>query len=150
MRPGARLALLSLATSVLLPCGVAEAEDSSPPAPAVQFLPQSVSYQSWTVPDGVEQIALYVDCGAGGNGDLGGGTGGRGGVVRGTFAVTPGDTLGILVGNNGPNGYTTGSSNCTVHWGGGESDGGGPFTWPGGAPAPRARTAPAAWPPQAA
>ncbi|MGH3262089.1 MAG: hypothetical protein ACRDNS_08860 [Trebonia sp.] len=133
MRRGAEVALLLVASIVLFPCGAAQADDASLPSPTVQFLPQGVSYQSWTVPEGVEAITLYVDGGAGGNGDVGGGTGGRGGAMRGTFAVTPGDTLNILVGNNGPNGYSAGSGSSAVYYGGGGSDGGYLGTWPGGA-----------------
>lgn len=55
----------------------------------------------WTVPAGVTQVDYLVVGGGGGGGSWVGGGGGGGGVVEGTSAVTPGDSLSIVVGAGG-------------------------------------------------
>lgn len=67
---------------------------------------------SWTVPDGVTEISAVVVGGGGGGGGAGGmggtrwggGGGGGGGLAYGTFAVTPGESLTIVVGTAGGGG----------------------------------------------
>jgi|GEM_PF-3608572 len=58
------------------------------------------SEQSWTVPAGVTSIDVKL-WGAGGGGDYNGSSGGSGGFVKGTLAVTPGQILKIVVGEGG-------------------------------------------------
>ena len=77
---------------------------------------------SWTVPDGVTEISAVVVGGGGGGAGAGGGSGGGtddgggggagGGLAYGTFTVTPGESLTIIVGAGG-NGGTGGSSTPT-------------------------------------
>ena len=72
---------------------------------------------NWTVPDGVTEISAVVVGGGGGGGGGGGfgggdggGGGGGGGLAYGTFAVTPGESLIIVVGTAGQGGAGSGSS----------------------------------------
>lgn len=60
------------------------------------------SNQSWTVPAGVASATVFL-LGAGGGGAsiAVGGKGGGGGFVRGTLAVTPGDSYDVIVGQAG-------------------------------------------------
>jgi hypothetical protein len=65
--------------------------------------------QTWTVPDGVTSITLEAWGAQGGNSTWSGTVaGGLGAYVRGTFAVTPGDELKILVGGQGESGSVGG------------------------------------------
>jgi len=73
------------------------------------------SLQTWTVPCGVTSVTIDS------YGAQGGENGGLGAEVKGTFAVSPGTTIDILVGQQG---LTSGSGN-----GGG---GGGSFVWNAG------------------
>lgn len=58
---------------------------------------------TWTVPAGVTSVRVLCVAGGGGGGYQVGGGGGAGGVVyNGNYAVTPGATLTITVGNGGP------------------------------------------------
>ncbi len=54
--------------------------------------------QSFTVPSGITSVTVYM-WGAGGGG--GNGTGGAGAFIQGTLAVTPGNTLTVIVGGGG-------------------------------------------------
>ena len=54
--------------------------------------------ENWTIPAGVSQLTIEVWGGKGGNVSLLSRPGGRGARMRGDFAVSPGDTLKILVG----------------------------------------------------
>lgn len=81
---------------------------------------QSFSYtgaeQTWTVPDGVTEVTVSIWGAEGGAGNGDGSdpsTGGQGGYVNGTLAVTPGETLYIYVGGKGgaPNGGWNGGAN---------------------------------------
>ena len=72
---------------------------------------------NWTGPDGVTEISAVVVGGGGGGGGGGGfgggdggGGGGGGGLAYGTFAVTPGESLIIVVGTAGQGGAGSGSS----------------------------------------
>jgi hypothetical protein len=67
----------------------------------VQFLTPTNEAQTWTVPAGVESIAVEIRGGAGGLGGKSGGAGGRG--SRGLFdlPVTEGDTIRVIVGSRG-------------------------------------------------
>ena len=72
---------------------------------------------SWTVPDGVTEVSAVVVGGGGGGsggGDAGngngGGGGGGGGLAYGTFSVTPGESLTIVVGTAGAGGAGHGFS----------------------------------------
>ena len=77
---------------------------------------------SWSVPSGVTQVSAVVVGGGGGGAGAGGGSGGGtddgggggagGGLAYGTFTVTPGESLTIIVGAGG-NGGTGGSSSPT-------------------------------------
>ena len=71
---------------------------------------------SWTVPTGVTEVSAVVvgggggGGGAGGSGDgNGGGGGGGGGLAYGTFSVTAGESLTIVVGTAGAGGDGAGS-----------------------------------------
>lgn len=55
--------------------------------------------QTYTVPDGVTVIRIEARGGGGGNGD--GGLGGSGACMEGTFDVTPGAVLNVIVGDGG-------------------------------------------------
>ncbi len=82
------------------------------------------STQTWTVPAGVTSVRIEAWGAEGGRG-IGGGVGGRGARVAGTFAVSPGQVLTISVGGRGGNGVT-------VNAGGG--GGGGTFVSRAGTP----------------
>ena len=78
-----------------------------------QQLFTSTGTSTWTVPDGVTQVsAVIVGAGGGGAGGHSGGTndeeggcgGGGGGLSYGTFEVTPGETLTIIIGTGGNGG----------------------------------------------
>jgi hypothetical protein len=60
----------------------------------------SGSIENWTVPNGVFSITVNAK---GAQGGSNGGTGGLGASTQGTFAVTPGQVLSILVGQQPPN-----------------------------------------------
>ena len=83
--------------------------------------------QNYTVPAGVS--SLYVAMWGAGGASLvagqGNGRGGAGAYIQGTLAVTPGETLSILVGGGGPGGATGGFG------GGGDANNGG-GTYAGG------------------
>lgn len=84
--------------------------------------------QTFTVPAGVTELTIYSAGATGGNTFVGGGkssSGGSGGVIGGRFAVTPGETLTMLVGELGDAGNTIGA---LVKGGGG---GGGSFVFKG-------------------
>jgi hypothetical protein len=83
--------------------------------PPGQVLFTTTGTQNWTVPPGITEISAVV---VGGGGGGGGGESGRddgvtgaggGGLAYGTFAVTPGETLTVIVGVGG-NGGAAGSS----------------------------------------
>ncbi len=84
---------------------------------------------SWTVPTGISSVEIEVWGAQGGNGGGNGGAwsspGGLGARMRGVFAVTPGDNLRILVGEQG--------ESVSYYVGGG---GGGSFVWKDGAGIP--------------
>ena len=61
---------------------------------------------TYTVPAGVTSIQIEVSGGQGGDGD--GGTGGLGATMIGTFAVSPGDVLDVIVGGAGALSYNSG------------------------------------------
>lgn len=71
--------------------------------------------QSYTIPAGVEAINVEV---AGASGASSGGAGGGGAVITGQIAVTPGEVLDLIVGNN--TGYGGGGAGGTN--GGGRSE----------------------------
>jgi hypothetical protein len=62
--------------------------------------------QSYTVPAGVTSLTVEI-AGAQGGSDMsgGGGLGGYGDIITGTLAVTPGETLTVIVGSNGLTNY---------------------------------------------
>ena len=81
-----------------------------------QVLFATIGTQSWTVPQGVTQISAVVIGGGGGasacpgtSGNSGAG-GGGGGLSYGTFNVTPGEILTIIVGSGGTGGDTGNAS----------------------------------------
>jgi len=111
----------------------------------------SAGTYSFSVPAGITSITVKA-WGAGGGGGAGnggsgsGGNGGGGGYTKGVFAVTPGETLDIVVGSGGSNatvnrtagsggGYSAvkRSSTILVEAGGGGGGGGGIGTRAGGA-----------------
>jgi hypothetical protein len=104
---------------------------------------------TWTVPNGVTSIQIVATGGGGGasfpgTGD--GGNGGNGGIVTGTLAVTPGDTLSLYVGGGGAGtnqgggagggggstNVNAGTSNQIIAGGGGGGGGGNDGASPGG------------------
>jgi gliding motility-associated-like protein len=87
--------------------------------------------QSWTVPAGVTSVIVETygaqgAAGINGGGSSEGGTGGKGGYVKGTLAVTPGQVLNVYVGGAGApstGGYNGGGSSAyNAGGGGGASD----------------------------
>ncbi len=84
--------------------------------------------QTFTVPAGITELTIYSAGATGGNTFAGGvksNSGGSGGVIGGRFAVTPGETLTMLVGEAGDPGNTIGA---LLKGGGG---GGGSFVFKG-------------------
>jgi hypothetical protein len=75
---------------------------------------------SFTVPAGVTHVMIDAK-GAQGGGDPGYYVGGKGGEEKGTFAVTPGETLTILIGGRG--GDLSGTSGGSGGYGGGGAGG---------------------------
>src|ERR1035437_1172466 len=70
--------------------------------------------QAWTVPDGVGGATITA-CGAeGGDGASGGPSGGLGGVASADFSVTPGDNVGITVGQLGQSGVIYDSTSAHI------------------------------------
>ena len=60
------------------------------------------SDQSWTVPSGVTTVQFHlIGAGGGGATAIGHGSGGGGGYAGGTYAVTPGDSFIVIVGQGG-------------------------------------------------
>jgi len=86
------------------------------------------SIESWTIPAGVTSITIEAWGAQGGINDSSQ-VGGWGTQMKGTFTVTPGDTMRILVGQQGAHGSTALWSRC----GGGS---GGSFVWKDGANMP--------------
>lgn len=100
----------------------------SPCAGGSQPFNYTGSIQDWVVPACISQIVIEVVGASGGNaGNTSGGvsTGGKGARMIGTFNVTPGSTLKVLVGQKG--------EDRTYYIGGG---GGGSFVWVDGASDP--------------
>lgn len=86
--------------------------------PPGQALFTTTGTQSWTVPPGITEISAVV---VGGGGGGGGGETGRnqgvsggagGGLAYGTFAVTPGEVLTIVVGTGGAGGTSSNDGNA--------------------------------------
>lgn len=78
------------------------------------------SVQTWTVPSGVRQVTIDCYGAQGANGSFNFNTttqGGRGGRARGTFNVTPGETLYIYVGGQGLG--VSGADSYNGGWNGG-------------------------------
>ncbi len=94
--------------------------------PATCTFEYSGSLQTWVVPANVTQITLVAKGGQGGY-KAGGWFGGEGAIIQGTFAVSPGETLNILVGEVGGVNYTDNNST-------GAGGGGGSFVWTGNFP----------------
>ena len=84
--------------------------------------------QTWVAPAGVTSVNVDVIAGSGGNG-YSSGTGGAGGRVQATLAVTPDSTINIYVGGQGSN-YT--SSGTSVAVGGSIAGGAGGYYTGGG------------------
>jgi hypothetical protein len=76
----------------------------------------NVGTTSWTAPEGVTSVEVLVVAGGGGGHTIGGGGGGGGVVYNPSFAVIPGSSYSVTVGNGG-----------AVYTGGNEADG-----FPGG------------------
>lgn len=85
--------------------------------------------QSWTVPVGVSSVVFHVLGGGGGGGRVGSGAnGGGGGYATGTYAVTAGQVLVVIVGEGGARqspadvaALTTATARRNVSFGGGAS-----------------------------
>ena len=69
--------------------------------PILTNLNYSGSITEWTVPAGVYSISIVAQGAQGGNGGNGSYPGGLGASMKGTFAVTPGQVLKLLVGQQG-------------------------------------------------
>jgi hypothetical protein len=69
--------------------------------PILSNLNYSGSITEWTVPAGVYSISIVAQGAQGGNGGTGSIPGGLGASMKGTFAVTPGQVLKLLVGQQG-------------------------------------------------
>ncbi|MGA8100009.1 MAG: hypothetical protein WB810_15245, partial [Candidatus Cybelea sp.] len=78
--------------------------------------------QSFVVPAGVKKLTITAMGARGGGGTSGAAAGGRGGLVKATISVTPGEKLGIFVGgaDGGFNGG--GRSGVGIEGGGDASD----------------------------
>lgn len=116
-RWGATGAALVLGASGPLGVGLV----SAPPAVAApQTFPYTGAPQLYVVPPGVTSIQVVVS-GAQGDSPAGGGVGGLGGMVEATIAVTPGESLQIMVGGSGSSGGYNGGARGAGN-GGGASD----------------------------
>jgi hypothetical protein len=94
-------------------------------APHLKVFSATGAEQPWTVPSGVTSIAVEAIGAGGGDGPLGGGQGGLGAVVKGTLAVTPGETLYVEVGTTGAGAtpsFNGGGTTLNAGFGGGASD----------------------------
>ena len=88
-----------------------------------QAFPATGSDQSYTVPTGVTSIHIQAwGAGGGGSAGVGAGKGGGGGYAYGDLAVTPGQTLILIVGKGGYSARTN-SSTLNPSYGGGGSGG---------------------------
>lgn len=109
-------------------------DTSTAAAAAGQIVFTATGTTTWTVPSGVSQVSsvcVGAGGGAGGTGDCtsatngwAGGGGGGGGLAYGTFAVTAGETLTVIVGSGGAGGNPGGgrySSTCIGSGSGGGS-----------------------------
>ena len=127
-----------------LVAGVAQTIDNVSGMPIVQVFEQTtatastaLSYtgadQSFVVPAGVTSLTakLWGAGGSGGSNALGGafigGKGGAGGYATGTIAVTPGETLNLVVGQGG--GYSFTNATPVTYGGGGRGNFTLPATW---------------------
>jgi hypothetical protein len=72
------------------------------PVISEQYFAYTGSLQGWKVPQGVTSITVYA---AGAEGGGPNGLGGDGATLQGDFTVTPGDSILILVGEKGMEGY---------------------------------------------
>lgn len=131
------LSLLTLSTTVGLLAGCGNAVsiiNASHVAPAAASGSKSFRYtghkQTFVVPDGVKQLDITVLGASGGSSTNtdGGIVGGRGGRVTATIPVTPGEQLGIFVGEKGKGlagGFNGGADGGTARATGIDGDGGG-------------------------
>jgi LruC domain-containing protein len=94
--------------------------------PTIQSFAFTGSPQTWTVPAGVGSVRIEAAGASGGRG-YAGALGGRGALIAGTFAVSPGQVLTIVVGGRGGD-----ASNVASTAGGG--GGGGSFISSSGTP----------------
>ncbi|HRI02038.1 MAG TPA: M36 family metallopeptidase, partial [Saprospiraceae bacterium] len=79
-------------------------------APTTTCFEFSGSIENWVVPAGVTSVTIEAKGAQGGSNEDCPGLGGLGAIMKGTFTVTPGQTLKILVGQQGGNGRS-GSGN---------------------------------------
>ncbi|MCG8531260.1 MAG: HYR domain-containing protein, partial [Desulfovibrionales bacterium] len=63
--------------------------------------------QTFVIPDGITEIYIEASGASGGSGDDDNYSGGSGAIMGGQFTVTPGDTIKILVGEQGVDGSTS-------------------------------------------
>ena len=116
---------LSVAAALLSGCGrsqlpLAPSTTSQARATHTQRFRFTGRRQNFTVPKGVTQLTITAD-GASGGGTLRNMSGGRGGLVRATVTVTPGENLAIFVGGEGgKSGAAGGSGGFNGGGGGGE------------------------------
>jgi hypothetical protein len=92
-----RMPLIALAAGLAAPAGAGILEDCD--VNLVDFNPTG-AVQFFVVPDGVSEVTAYVRGGGGGIGD-GVNSGGYATYASGRFAVTPGDNLTVIVGDEG-------------------------------------------------
>lgn len=97
-RPLPALAVVSLLAALAAPAAA---------APQQQVFPYTGGPQTWTVPAGVTQATFELH-GGGGGAAAAGGAGGPGAIVRATLAVTPTQTLTLVVGGLGGSGAAGG------------------------------------------
>jgi hypothetical protein len=79
--------------------------------PSYQYTTYTSGSGTYTVPSNVTSIQYLVVAGGGGGGNRAGGGGGAGGLVQGTMAVTPGQTIAYSVGTGGAGGAASGGTN---------------------------------------
>ena len=93
-------------------------------APEGQVVFTSTGSTTWTVPEGVLTVSAVVVGGGGGasacpgTSAYSGNGGGGGGLSYGTFSVTPGETLSLVIGgggSGGSSGTSAGSSLSLIH-----------------------------------
>ncbi len=105
-----------------LHCIAGECVDVCKPIPGTKTFTVIKGIENWTVPECIESVTIEAWGGQGGKNSPCSQAGGKGARMKGTFAVIPGETVRVVVGEMGKNR----GSNTSNHGGTG---GGGSFVW---------------------